>query len=281
MEDADTPTLTLDASQVYFGAEIVARQQEIDSDWALIRLDRPVMDHVPLDLRRAGQVPDQQDLFVVGHPLGLPRKYAGGAVVQDNTPASYFAANLDTYMGSSGSPVINTQTGVVEGLLFGGNVDFVRDGDCERSSVCPDEGCPGWELATRTMEFADWVPSYDVYLGTDPGQMNLVCVDTPKPWCRVAVPLCGQRYIWQVVAKNHCGQTPGPLWSFTTEPHGDLDHDCVVDLTDFALLASMWMRSDCGLSNDFCTGADLDGQGHVSAEDLMLLLEHWLTIVPD
>lgn len=281
MADADTPTLTVDASQVYFGAEIVARRQEVDSDWALIRLDRPVMDHVPLDLRRTGNVADQQDLFVVGHPLGLPRKYAGGAVVQDNTPTSYFAANLDTYMGSSGSPVINIQTGLVEGLLFGGNVDFVRDGDCERSSVCPDEGCPGWELATRTMEFADRVPSYDVYVGTDPGQMNLVCVDTPKPWCRVAVPLCGQRYYWQVVAKNPCGQTPGPVWSFTTEPHGDLDHDCKVDLTDFTQLASMWTRSDCDLSNDFCTGADLDGQGGVSTEDLMLLVEHWLTIIQD
>ena len=279
MQGPDDPVLTVDASQVYFCSEIVERRQDPASDWALVRLDREVLDHTPLDLRRTGKVSDQQDLFVVGHPLGLPRKYAGGAVVQDNVPESYFAANLDTYMGSSGSPVTNAQTGLVEGVLFGGNVDFVDDGDCDRSSVCPDEGCPGWELATRTTEFAHLVPSYDVYLGTDPDTMSLACADTSKPWCRVSLPQCGQTYYWRVIAKNKCGQSPGPVWSFGTEPTGDINNDCAVELKDFVLLASMWMRQDCAPSNNFCMQADLDWMGQVTWEDLQLLLNHWLDAV--
>ncbi|HEX6255800.1 MAG TPA: trypsin-like serine protease [Euzebyales bacterium] len=49
---------------------------------------------------RFGKVPDNAAVHVIGHPSGLPKKYAPGAVVRDNAPTRFFRANLDTYGGN-------------------------------------------------------------------------------------------------------------------------------------------------------------------------------------
>jgi hypothetical protein len=143
---------------VYRGAEIIGRRlTEGGADWALVRLDRPVVDRRPLKVRRSGKVANNQKLFVIGHPNGLPAKYADGARVRHNTPTSFFAANLDTYGGNSGSPVFDQATRVVEGILVRGENDFVSNGDCSISLVCPDTGCRG-EDVTRSTVWAKKIP---------------------------------------------------------------------------------------------------------------------------
>lgn len=154
MADAATSVVTLAASDVYFCSEILARNDG-DADWALIRLDRPVVDHVPLAVRQTGKIADNENLLVIGHPLGLPRKYAAGddTRVRDNSDSILFWANLDTYGGNYSSTVFNARTLEVEGILGVGNFDFEEDGDCDRSAVCPDSGCTGgdvsWEVVVR------------------------------------------------------------------------------------------------------------------------------------
>jgi hypothetical protein len=276
MINESTPVLTFDESDVYFCNELIARLQTADSDWALIRLDREVLNHAPLVTRRTGKIPDNQDLAVIGHTLGLPRKYADNAWVQENLSPGSFQANLDTFMGNSGSPVININTYEVEGLLFAGNPDFVSDGDCDLSAQCPDTGCPDWEKATRTTEFSDFIPVFDVYMGTNPDNLQLICSDTPKPWCRPDVLDCGTNYLWKVVAKSNCTQQTSPLWVFSTTLAGDYDHDCDVDLADYAALAAAWMDNDCNMTNNFCDGQDIDKLGDVNIDDLAILLSHWL-----
>ena len=98
MLDANTPVLTIDESEIYYCSEVIARQIG-NPDWALIRLDREVTGHSPLDVRREDTVADGQELLVIGHLIGLPRKYAGGATVRENTASGYFQANSDTYTG--------------------------------------------------------------------------------------------------------------------------------------------------------------------------------------
>jgi len=276
MINSSTPVVTFDDSDVYFCTEIIARLQTTDSDWALIQLDREVLDHAPLVTRRSGKVSDLQDLAVIGHTLGLPRKYADNAWVQDNIPTESFYANLDTYIGNSGSPVINMDTYEVEGLLFSGNPDFVSVGDCDRSAQCPDTGCPNWEKATRVTEFSDIIPVFDVYLGTSPGSMQLICSDTPTPWCPAGQLNCGTNYYWQVIAKSNCGQKTSDVWAFSTTLAGDHDHDCDVDMSDYALFASEWMSLDCDPTNNFCQGKDSDMLGTVDFNDLVIFLSHWL-----
>lgn len=43
-------------------------------------------------------------------------------------------------------------------------------------------------------------------------------------------------------------------------------------LSDFALFAAQWLKSDCG----FCTGADLTDDGNVNMDDLYIFFQNWL-----
>jgi len=276
MTNPSTAVLTFDASEVYFCNEIVARLQTTDADWALIRLDRDVSNHAPLVTRRSGKISDTQDLAVIGHTLGLPRKYADNAWVQDNLSPGSFYANLDTYIGNSGSPVINMDNYEVEGILFAGNPDFVADGDCDRSAQCPDTGCPNWEKATRVTKFSDLIPVFDVYLGTSPDDMQLICSDSPQTWCQAGILDCGANYYWQVIAKSNCSQKTSPVWVFSTTLAGDYDHDCDVDMLDYAAFAAEWMSQDCDSTNNFCLGTDIDKLGDVNLDDFVIFLSHWL-----
>lgn len=154
----------ISSSEVYRGKEIVGRQLTDDgTDWAVVRLDRPVTDHKPFKIRREGKVNDQQRVYVIGHPCGLPLKYAAGSRVRNNQEEAYFVANLDTYGGNSGSGVFHVgedndpEDGMVEGILVRGETDFDDINGCKRSNVCPDDKCRG-EECTRTTEFAHLVP---------------------------------------------------------------------------------------------------------------------------
>jgi endoglucanase len=48
------------------------------------------------------------------------------------------------------------------------------------------------------------------------------------------------------------------------------------DLTDFAGFAEQWGRTDCTLSNVWCSGADFYQDGSVSYDDLQALVDDWL-----
>ena len=111
-------------------------------------------------LRRQGKVADDEKVYVLGHPSGLPLKYAPGAQVRGNDDPSFFVANLDTYGGNSGSPVFNERTGEVEGILVRGETDYLQVGNCRISNACPTSGCRG-EDVTRASEFVEFVPQAD------------------------------------------------------------------------------------------------------------------------
>jgi hypothetical protein len=162
MRDENTAQLIIDNNEVYIGEQIIKRVYTPDgADWALVRLSRPVQGHTPVSIRRTAKVSDADDLYVIGHPCGLPAKFADGAIVRANTDANFFVANLDTYGGNSGSPVFNRTTHQVEGILVRGEKDFiVRDtppSSCRVSLRCPNTGCRG-EDCTRTTLFASLVP---------------------------------------------------------------------------------------------------------------------------
>lgn len=152
---------------VYHCSRIVARAVTYDSqdglndvDFAVLRLDRPVTGRMPLAIRQTGMVPDDTHFATIGSPLGLPLKYAPGASLRSNVPEnSKFALNLDASKGMSGAPVINVDTGVVEGIVSAGPsnewvTETQADGTtCSRTLRCDDEtGCAGpmpWVHAAR------------------------------------------------------------------------------------------------------------------------------------
>ena len=158
MIDATHAQMKVANTEIYRAVAIVGRVlTEAESDWCVVRLDREVPNHRAAVIRRSGKLSDGQAVHVIGHPSGLPVKVAGDANVRDNTKDPFFVANLDTYGGNSGSPVFNSTTHDVEGILVRGDTDFVPVDGCFVSQVCPSQGCRG-EDCTRVSEFLSLVP---------------------------------------------------------------------------------------------------------------------------
>jgi hypothetical protein len=152
MTNASTARTRFGADDVYAGAQLLGRKLASDgTDWALVRLSRAVVGRAPVAVRTSGKIPNKQAVYVIGHPCGLPQKYAPGAQVRDNAPAPFFVANLDTYGGNSGSPVFNAANNKVEGILVRGETDFVSNGQCDVSLVCPSTGCRGEDVTRATV----------------------------------------------------------------------------------------------------------------------------------
>ena len=165
MKNENEGPSVIDNSDIYEGESIVKRVFDNNGpDWAIIKIKRNVVgDHKPVVLRRSGKISDNESVYVIGHPVGLPTKFADGANVRNNNNTSFFVCNLDTYGGNSGSPVFNSSTHELEGILVRGETDFiVTENGCRKSNVCPQNDpnlvCRG-EDCTRSTEFKDLVPT--------------------------------------------------------------------------------------------------------------------------
>lgn len=164
-----TPVLTFQADQVYTGIEILGRAHTSVYDYCVIKLDRPITapGAKTLPVRREGSIAAGINVGVIGHPSGLPMKIAFGnnTTVRTNVSPGFFVANLDTYRGNSGSPVFNATTGVVEGVLVRGDMDFISRGDCFVSNMVSDSGGRG-EDVSKSLTFVDYLPPLIPSAGT-------------------------------------------------------------------------------------------------------------------
>lgn len=108
-----------------YGCGVVAAEGGKPADWAIVRLDRAVKDRPALAVNTGAGVKKDDEIFMIGHPMGLPAKVAGGEKVLavDKTA---FHSHLDAYSGNSGSPVFNSKTNLIEGVLYRGAPDASR-----------------------------------------------------------------------------------------------------------------------------------------------------------
>lgn len=124
------------------------------SDYALIKLDRPVPQsgpfaHVPLQLNRGAAVAAGDSVAAIGYPSGLPLKVAANAKVRDISDPVFFVANMDTFGGNSGGMVFNTRTGLVEGIVVRGDTDYKSGNSqdsCNVYNVNPENGGRGEDV---------------------------------------------------------------------------------------------------------------------------------------
>jgi V8-like Glu-specific endopeptidase len=102
-------------------------KQEMDAsgerDFAIIELDRKVRGASPLKLSKS-KLQLNTSMFMIGHPLGLPQVISSAARAIDISNNNIFKATLDSFAGNSGSPVFNSSTLEVEGILVSGQDDF-------------------------------------------------------------------------------------------------------------------------------------------------------------
>lgn len=142
---------TFNKENVYSCSQILSSSENTKLDYALIKLNRAVVDRPIFNIRRTGKVENNAKLLVIGHPMGLPKILASESIVRSNLLPNTFVTNADTFSGNSGSPVINSETHIVEGILVRGDDDFKMDLDlgCNRVYKCIGSDCRG-ETAQRT-----------------------------------------------------------------------------------------------------------------------------------
>lgn len=152
--DSKKAPVSVSESDVYRCKKVISSTltMSLSLDYALVQLDRPVMNRTPLEIRNDKAIDNSSTLMVIGSPSGLPLKIATGGKVRSNTHPFFFTANLDTFSGNSGSPVINAVTGVAEGILVRGEEDYKlnRAGLCIESRLCDDNGCRGEDVTRLT-----------------------------------------------------------------------------------------------------------------------------------
>lgn len=147
-------------------------------DYAIIKLDRPT-GRVGLDFATEDHLEALRNVSVLGHPSGLPMKIASEAFVMSNEASDpFFVTNLDTFGSNSGSPVINTATYQVEGILVRGVNDYTlsKDSSCVQVNRCPETGganCAG-ENATKMAMIAEQIPESPADLNCFPTFLSVL-----------------------------------------------------------------------------------------------------------
>jgi Trypsin-like peptidase domain len=253
------PVTTVPATDVYSCARVAARNET--QDWAIIKLDRPVPpSRQPLPIRTTGTVALGRPTTSIGYTLGTPVKVApNGTVLMNNDPVRFQTDN-DIAGGNSGGPVIDSETGLVEGILSGGvGTDFLQVSDgqggvCGATNVavpCQPPGCIfGLDSAVRVSLV---VPTF--HCGNDVKDSNetdLDCGGTRCTRCHA-----GQ----SCLANTDCGDSNNLCLGGTCADHcldnvkddDETDRDCGGSCSEnCALGKACLVNSDC--VNDLCAG---------------------------
>jgi S1-C subfamily serine protease len=130
-----------DAENVYYPKKVLHQVDELDVvEFAVDRkLDRPV-----LEWEDSSQLSKKNsEIYMLGHPSGLPLKVALNASIQDRSNPLYYYTSLDSFQGNSGSPVFNFYTNKVIGILVAGEIDYQYNGNCYYSPKCKIPYCKG------------------------------------------------------------------------------------------------------------------------------------------
>lgn len=109
-------------------------------DYALIKLNRKARNRNHLEVDEMIDS-ESKEIFTLGHPSGLPLKLSKGDRI--DSQGLLESAYLDAFLGSSGSPVFNSESNKVVGLLVKGEKDFVYDTqkNCFRINQCRPGEC--------------------------------------------------------------------------------------------------------------------------------------------
>jgi V8-like Glu-specific endopeptidase len=151
---SDKDYTKIDVDQVYSCKRIISRQYADFGavDYTIIELDRPVKNRQPLKLGFDHPVYPGMKVTSIGHPSGLPLKFADSATIIRISDANRtLDTNLDEFQGNSGSPIFDAETGIVIGIASHGQADHVRDPktNCKIPRVCiPGDNCY-WSSSSR------------------------------------------------------------------------------------------------------------------------------------
>lgn len=150
LDKAQRPELP--ASEVYHCKQVLKLDLRRGKgiDYAIVELDRPVEDARPVQIAQKTLFTKGDQLVSLSYPLGLPLKLDIAQVASDSADRFSFRAEVDTFAGSSGSPLFNAK-GEVVGILSTGAEDILEDdiyriqkhGGCINFNKCEGVLCMG------------------------------------------------------------------------------------------------------------------------------------------
>lgn len=148
VDSAKQTNVTVPASSVYKCKEVIESKLTKDLDYAVIRLDRKVIDRAPVKLATEWKV--GAEVVLIGHPSGLPQKIADKAKIK-SVSETEFRATVDAFQINSGSAVFNAESGDLMGILVRGKVDYRtnREFNCTEPNVT-SENDEGEDIAKNT-----------------------------------------------------------------------------------------------------------------------------------
>ncbi|WP_373997666.1 serine protease [Bdellovibrio bacteriovorus] len=139
--------------EVFHCKNIVKQESSISrgTDYAIIQLDREVSGVKPVQISKRN-LEKGEKVLSLSYPLGLPMKQDAGVVTEYSAEKQTFKVEVDTFAGSSGSPLFDRQGNLV-GILSRGQEDFLEDdiyrvrtqGGCIRFNRCESGSCFGGE----------------------------------------------------------------------------------------------------------------------------------------
>lgn len=115
------------------------------TDWAIIRLDRPVSNRQPVALL-ADKASTGASVLQIGHPTGIPQKLVSAVVTDDaqnssSLSAHGFSYNGDIFSGNSGGGIFDLAREALAGIamVYSGR-DYVREQgqSCLVAGICDD-----------------------------------------------------------------------------------------------------------------------------------------------
>lgn len=151
LKSESDPLNKMAENNIYYCKEIVVQEKDSLVDYGIIKLDRPVLDRAILKLNFNKNIQLSTPIFTLGYPLGLPLKFTDkGRIRSVEKDYNYFTTDLDSFGGSSGSPVFNGNTYEVEGILVRGEYDFAWDSErnCRAINRCSQDSCKGEDVTS-------------------------------------------------------------------------------------------------------------------------------------
>lgn len=171
-------------SQVVACKEMLAwdNTSHCDVDFAVVRLERAVTDREPVKVRGPNDELKADNLVIIGHPFGLPRKYAlNGQVIKQGDNG--FTTTHDIFGGNSGSAIFDAESGTVQGLIA-----------CGGSNLQWENWAGKWSLAQKTGQPCDQTCDEDGLFFDGTEEDTSVCADGGE---RRRCVCDGKQLVWE------------------------------------------------------------------------------------
>lgn len=149
-------TYKLNNVNVFSCKKIISQSLSENLDFAIIQLNKPALSRPFLKLK--SKVPPtnlSSSYLLIGHPFGMPQMITKTDVLHSSISDNILRAAFDSFIGNSGSPIINLMTSEVEGVLISGNEDLELDteNECYRYKFYGEVGNEGILKAEALVPF--------------------------------------------------------------------------------------------------------------------------------